>query len=64
MLSEHAQQRMRERKVSLDDIYNCLSTGEVENKIDLPWRVKITNNKGLVIIVDKVRYIVVTVYWV
>lgn len=65
MLTPHAQQRMKERNVSISDIEYCIRHGNVINKVEQRWKVKIVEkNTRLCLIVDRVRHTIVTVYWI
>lgn len=64
-MTPHAVQRMKERKISMDNIEHTLRNGVVcSNKIGIAWKVKIIEeNIGLCLIVDRVRHVIVTMYW-
>lgn len=65
MFTPHALQRMEERKIPAQKIEYCLRHGVVcSNKIDVAWKVKIIEeNIGLCLVVDRVRRVIVTMYW-
>jgi len=62
MLTHHAIIRMAQRSITIGHIIACITSGELEQSARLPWRAKITDDRGVCVVVDTIRHTIVTVY--